>query len=684
MRVLLLLIFIHKFCFSQIILDNNSPYDSPQWLIDNILLGSGVTASNHQYFGDSAQIGWFDATNTSLGIDEGIILATGEYKLLDPNYVPQFLILPNVTTDPDLLNVANSVPSLIGQTFTVSSINDVAKLEFDFVPKSDTIKFRYVFGSQEYFGWENTQYNDVFGFFLSGPGISGPYSSPAFHPNGSINLAIVPNSNPPLPITVSSVNSVGPMNPQYFIDNSTSLDTISDVNGYTTVFTATAVVQCGETYHIRLSIADGSDGSLNSYVWLEAGSFNSPSLNVQNNLGIDSNQIEIACNTEITLTADAGIGSTYQWYDSTGNIVSNTSSITVGAGMYWVSAISAGCNVDSDTIFITSSSPSFDLGPALEISCNENILVTANPVGGSGNYNYQWSNGATTQATLLEQGSYNLIVTDDNGCSYIDSLLITNPNPGIATISGGCIKCIDGELCEVIFNFSGAKPWNLKYLIDNDTIYNSNILQSDFILPTIQNGGYSILEVIDSNNCAAIPTENVVQVSVFENPDVQLSNYFQSIYENELTSISTVSDYVSYSWFDSQGNFISENKLLQISVSGVYYVVVIDSNGCISQSDSVTISTKVRPTIFIPNTFTPNNDEHNDFLQIFTDNVVSFDLEIYNRWGESVFNSKNENDLWDGTYENNVVPQGSYFYKIEFVGIDFEKYEKTGQINVLY
>ena len=684
MRVLLLLIFIHKFCFSQIILDNNNPYDSPQWLIDNILLGSGVTASNHQYFGDSAQIGWFDATNTSLGIDEGIILATGEYKLLDPNYVPQFLILPNVTTDPDLLNVANSVPSLIGQTFTVSSINDVAKLEFDFVPKSDTIKFRYVFGSQEYFGWENTQYNDVFGFFLSGPGIIGPYSSPAFHPNGSINLAIVPNSNPPLPITVSSVNSVGPMNPQYFIDNSTSLDTISDVNGYTTVFTATAVVQCGETYHIRLSIADGSDGSLNSYVWLEAGSFNSPSLNVQNNLGIDSNQIEIACNTEITLTADAGIGSTYQWYDSTGNIVSNTSSITVGAGMYWVSAISAGCNVDSDTIFITSSSPSFDLGPALEISCNENILVTANPVGGSGNYNYQWSNGATTQATLLEQGSYNLIVTDDNGCSYIDSLVITNPNPGIATISGGCIKCFDGELCEVIFNFSGSKPWNLKYLIDNDTIYNSNILQSDFILPTIQNGGYSILEVIDSNNCAAIPTENVVQVSVFENPDVQLSDYFQSIYENELTSISTVSDYVSYSWFDSQGNFISENKLLQISVSGVYYVVVIDSNGCISQSDSVTISTKVRPTIFIPNTFTPNNDEHNDFLQIFTDNVVSFDLEIYNRWGESVFNSKNENDLWDGTCENNVVPQGSYFYKIEFVGIDFEKYEKTGQINVLY
>ena len=101
--------------------------------------------------------------------------------------------------------------------------------------------------------------------------------------------------------------------------------------------------------HIRLSIADGSDGSLNSYVWLRLEVLILRSM--FKIIGIDSNQIEIVCNTEITLTADAGIGSTYQWYDSTGNIVSNTSSITVGAGMYWVSAISAGCNIDSDIIF---------------------------------------------------------------------------------------------------------------------------------------------------------------------------------------------------------------------------------------------------------------------------------------------------------------------------------------------
>ena len=129
--------------------------------------------------------------------------------------------------------------------------------------------FQYVFGSSEYFEWENTQYNDVFGFFLSGPGITGPYASPSYHPNGSINLAVVPNSNPPLPITVSSVNSVTPINSQYFVDNQGSQNIIDYISGRTTEFDAYyPVVNPGQSYHIRLAIADGSDQQLNSYVWL--------------------------------------------------------------------------------------------------------------------------------------------------------------------------------------------------------------------------------------------------------------------------------------------------------------------------------------------------------------------------------------------------------------------------------
>ena len=200
---ILLSFFYSLFTYSQISVNRISPYDNPAYLVDNLLLGGGIIATNHTFEGDSAQIGFFNAINTNLGIDSGIVMATGGIENLVPGNL-NFAVIPNVVTDPDLLNVANSVPGLIGQSFSVTSVNDIAKLEFDFVPTSDTITFRYVFGSQEYFAYENTQYNDVFGFFLSGPGINGPYA------NGAINLAIVPNSNPPLPITISSVNSVTP------------------------------------------------------------------------------------------------------------------------------------------------------------------------------------------------------------------------------------------------------------------------------------------------------------------------------------------------------------------------------------------------------------------------------------------------------------------------------------------
>ena len=225
-HILIVIFLFHQSSSAQITIDKTAPYDSPTWLVDNILLGGGVVASNHSYQGDSMQIGFFNAINTNLGLDSGIVMATGDIDMLDPNFTGFGANPPNTVTDPDLLAVANSVPPLIGQTFVVSSINDVAILEFDFIPTSDTVKFRYVFGSQEYFGFENSQYNDVFGFFLSGPGITGPYSSPPTHPNGSVNLAIVPGSNPPLPITISSVHNGGvggiftPMNAQYFVDNS--------------------------------------------------------------------------------------------------------------------------------------------------------------------------------------------------------------------------------------------------------------------------------------------------------------------------------------------------------------------------------------------------------------------------------------------------------------------------------
>lgn len=261
---------------------NNTGF-TPSQLVNNVLLGNGVTASNIVFIpavGSSIQMGFFNGVNSNLGLDSGVVICTGDVMEIEPGNPGA--ATPPGGSDPDLLSVANSVPPLIGQTFVVGGTYDAASLEFDFVPASDTVEFRYVFASDEYLTYINTLYNDVFGFFISGPGITGPFASPPGFPGGAKNIAVVPNSNPQLPITISSVQPA--LNGQYYIDNPN--ETTVGMRGFTTVLTAVSAVTCGETYHIKLAIADGSDPNLTSAVFLEANSFSSEGVVLSGNIDI--------------------------------------------------------------------------------------------------------------------------------------------------------------------------------------------------------------------------------------------------------------------------------------------------------------------------------------------------------------------------------------------------------------
>ena len=243
---------------------------TPEQYVNDVLLGEGVIATNVQFTGLDVQLGYLTG-GTGFSIENGLVLSSGNAS--NPETCADDLGLGGVIGEPDLLTVANSVPPLIGQSFSVSSVQDVCILEFDFQPAGDFVSFNYVFGSDEYLTWVNSSYNDIFAFFLSGPNITGPYAAPAGFPDGAINIAQVPDTDPELPITISSVNNV--TNPQFYIDNPGAVDPPC-INGYTQVFTASHPVSCGLTYHIKLAIADGSDSWLESIVVLEEGSFGSP------------------------------------------------------------------------------------------------------------------------------------------------------------------------------------------------------------------------------------------------------------------------------------------------------------------------------------------------------------------------------------------------------------------------
>ncbi len=247
-------------------------YDNATNLVNNVLLGNGVVASNITYNGSALQLGYFDASGINLGISSGVVIGTNDIIEIEPPGLGG-MIIPNTVNDPDLLDIANSVPPLIGQPFLVSGVNDIAILEFDFEAISDNVEFRFIFTSEEYEAYENTGFNDVFAFLISGPGITGPYQSPLGFPNGAQNIAVVPGSNPPLPITISSVNGI--LNNNFYVQNFNP--GAVNVTGYTVPLTASADVICGETYHIKLAIADGSDQSFPSYILLEEGSFSAVS-----------------------------------------------------------------------------------------------------------------------------------------------------------------------------------------------------------------------------------------------------------------------------------------------------------------------------------------------------------------------------------------------------------------------
>jgi hypothetical protein len=157
-------------------------------LVENVLLGSCVTVSNVNYIGPANAAGTFNAANTSFTMQNGILLTTGRAGL---------------AVGPDNDNDAGLDQARVGDanltTLAGVTTYDAVVLEFDFVPQDDTLRFNYVFGSEEYPEWVNSQYNDVFGFFISGPGINGPYVGNA------ANIALIPNTN--IPVAINNVNN---------------------------------------------------------------------------------------------------------------------------------------------------------------------------------------------------------------------------------------------------------------------------------------------------------------------------------------------------------------------------------------------------------------------------------------------------------------------------------------------
>ena len=283
------------------------PY-TPQNLITNVFLGDGVEVLNVTYQGNNQSVGFFNNGVQDIGMARGIVMTTGFAVTQLANIgvnapgatqasVPSS---GNAFTDPDLLAIA-------GQG---TAINDVCKYTITFRPFSDTLRFKYAFGSEEYPEYVCSGFNDVFGFFINGPGITGPYA------NNSKNIALIPGTN--LPVRINNVNSgqVGDNGTEdncrdprgslafseFYNDNEGS-NQLPVYDGFTDVFIAEAIVMPCSTYTIKLVICDVGDASFDSGVFLEAKSFGSGSIDVAiSGLNVDGGLAEGCRSGEIAFT----------------------------------------------------------------------------------------------------------------------------------------------------------------------------------------------------------------------------------------------------------------------------------------------------------------------------------------------------------------------------------------------
>ena len=763
---------------------------NPQALVQNTLIGPGVTVSNITFNGSPSSIGSFTGTGTNLGIANGIIITTG--TVIDNGNGPHG---PNNQAGAGQTNGGAGSTLLSGiiggeQTF------DAAILEFDFIPYSDTVRFKYVFGSDEYPEFappNNSSYNDVFGFFIAGPGITGLQNIARLPNNGSI-------------VSINNVNEI--TNPTFFNfngDGTTSPYNSSpfyiQYDGFTDVLEAVSSVQCGETYHLILALADVGDGQWDSGIFLEANSltsktpvdldytisqslFSNPdwiaegcvnatvTLSRQTNLstqltipiqitgtatnGLDFSGVPASIvfdpgqsSVSFTLTAlydnlTEGletISLVFPLVDPCGNItplildlfIQDIPPLTVqinattincpGENVVLSTSISGGLapfsylwNTGAQTPTINFT-PSVSASYSVEVSgiCSNqpssaNIMVTVpvfqpltisvnnditeicpyipvlldiTPTGGSGIYSFEWLEN-TTQISSLDtvtvrpslSTSFVATVTDNCGSVASETVIYTISSPPLIVTTSPAIEICPGDSAFISATASGG--YGSYYYV---WPHNNTSVNSLWVYPSVTTN--YVVNVSDECQTFSVPA--IATVIVIEpNANFEISSNTLMIglpiaFQNTSTNASF------YSWSFGEGTTSSMvNPIITYFIDSTYYVtlIVTDNKGC---TDTITkpITIKEELYIYLPNTFTPDDDEHNCYFYGSFIGLKSLEISIYNRWGELIFEAADLNFEWDGKYGNTDVQSGAYSWRINYVTIKGQSETISGHVNVI-
>jgi len=296
---------------------------------------------------------------------------------------------------------------------------------------------------------------------------------------------------------------------------------------------------------------------------------------------------------------------------------------------------------------------------------------------------YQWSNGQADQSLIhLPAGLYRATVTDSHGCQKIDSITLTEPPPlsfDVASQDLSCFGTDDGSI--EITNLSGGVPPIM-------TALQGMPLSNNHLYANLSEGHYTII-VVDQNGCELADTAILSQPaewSISLGPDTVIP------YGSTLPISPVLSGHpqgtLHTSWSDGECENCLSRSIIPLS-STILSIHAEDENGCTSE-DEIRIQVHLVRDLFIPNVFSPNNDQVNDLFLISAGPALDEInwMTIFDRWGDMVYRQEHfkANDpqfAWDGKMGGKTLNPGVFVYQMEVKYIDGSTKQRYGSVTLI-
>lgn len=385
------------------------------------------------------------------------------------------------------------------------------------------------------------------------------------------------------------------------------------------------------------------------------------------------------CNGQGTQLSAQSNFTNYSW-SPTATLVCPTCAITnanpTTTTTYAINVSMGPCAMTDSTV-ITVIQPSQVIASAGGSICKgDSIQISAS---GNGITSYHWTptatvgspNSSSTWAFPNNSTTYTVTGTSTCGNSTDTVHVIVNPQPIAFAFPDTCICPGESVMLHASggTNYAWLTPFNLSATNIPNPIATPTTAPETFIVAV-----YNSFGCIDSAS---------VTVCWHPLPDANAGQDV-TILLGDTTQLFATGG-VSYSWFPTNGltNPNISNPFASPQQTTTYTVTVTSLDGCTS-TDTVIVNVHDEPTVYLPNAFSPNGDDHNDVLHIIHFGIFKLgSFAIYNRWGQKVFETSDINEGWDGTFEGLPQEVGVYVYFIEGAGYNGVNVSLKGNITLI-